>query len=75
MWLAGLLWNGSSYNRDSLAFVHTTEVSYRRGLRNTLDRDSLSGYKFFGGSGGCLYGCRPLESYVPKHLPPKHLRP
>ena len=46
MWLAGLLWNGSSYNRDSLAFVHTTEVPYRQGLRNTLDRDSLSGYKF-----------------------------
>jgi len=67
--------NSGSGNRVSRVFARATEVPWKEGLTNALDRSGASGYKFFGGSGGCRYGCRPLEAYVPKHLPPKHLRP
>jgi len=68
-------WNGGLENRVSSVAACATETPRQEGLMNTLDRAGVSGYKFLGGSGGCFYGCRPLEAYVPKRLPPKRLRP
>ncbi|HUX15322.1 MAG TPA: recombinase family protein [Phycisphaerae bacterium] len=51
-------WNSGSGNRVSMVFARATEVPWQEGLTNTLDRSGVSGYKFFGGSGGCRYGCR-----------------
>jgi hypothetical protein len=50
--------NGGSRNRVSMVFARATEVPWQEGLTNTLDRAGVSGYKFFGGSGGWRYGCR-----------------
>ena len=51
--------NSGSQNRVSSVAARATETPRQEGLMNTLDRARVSGYKFFGGSGGCRYGCRP----------------
>jgi hypothetical protein len=39
-------------------FGRAPEIPCQERLMNALDRSGVSGYKFFGGSGGCRYGCR-----------------
>jgi hypothetical protein len=36
-----------------MVFGRATETPRQEGLTNALDRAGVSGYKFFGGSGGC----------------------
>jgi hypothetical protein len=58
-----------------MVFARATEVPWKEGLTNTLDRAGVSGYKFLAAQAVVVTVVGTIESYAPKHLPPRPLRP